>query len=103
MADKVYPEGRIVAMWIGIGMAMFAGLGVPLSIAVESPGLMGIGPAIGAGVGAAIGASIESRYRGEGRIRPLTAGERRQQRWAVIAGAVLLLLGVAFLILLLVR
>jgi len=45
--NKEYPEGHFVGMWMGIGVAIFSGLGIPLSIATGNPGLIGIGPAIG--------------------------------------------------------
>ncbi|NIO22324.1 MAG: hypothetical protein GTN76_16750, partial [Candidatus Aenigmarchaeota archaeon] len=44
--DEKYPEGHFVGMWMGIGIALFSGIGVPLSIALKIPGLMGIGPAL---------------------------------------------------------
>ena len=49
MSDKneKYPEGHFIGMWIGIGIAIFSGVGIPISIALKTPGLMGIGPAIG--------------------------------------------------------
>ena len=37
MADEKYPEGQLVAQWIGIGMALFAGVGVVL-VDAEQPG-----------------------------------------------------------------
>ena len=30
--DLKIPEGQIIAKWMGIGIAIFAGLGIPLSI-----------------------------------------------------------------------
>jgi len=46
-----YPEGHFLGMWMGIGIAIFTGVGVPLSIATKNLGLMGIGPAIGVAFG----------------------------------------------------
>jgi hypothetical protein len=98
MADEKYPEGQLVGMWIGIGIAIFAGVGVVLSTATDTPGLIGIGPALGVAVGAAIGSSVERRYRREGKIRPLTENERRRQRRALWIGAAIVVLGLAVLL-----
>lgn len=100
-----YPEGHFVARWMAIGMAIFSGLGVALSTIMDSPGLMGIGPAIGVAFGAAVGQSIESKYKKEGKIRPLTDDEKKRRRIAAIAGVAVLVLGVLafFLILFLPR
>ena len=92
--DKKYPEGHFLGMWMGIGIAIFSGLGIPLSIATENPGFIGIGPALGVGLGLAIGQSIENKYKEEGRIRPLTESEQKRKKNAVIAGIVILTLGV---------
>jgi len=102
MDDKVkkYPEGHFVGMWMGICIAIFSGLGIPLSIVTESPGFIGIGPALGVAVGIAIGQSIENKYKKEGRIRPLTESEQKRKKNAVFAGIALLALGVLIFILL---
>jgi hypothetical protein len=52
-----YPEGHFIGMWMGIGIAIFTSIGVPISIALKIPGLMGIGPAIGVAFGLIIGQS----------------------------------------------
>ena len=65
--NKDYPAGHFVGMWMGIGAAIFSGLGIPLSIATENMGLIGIGPAIGVAFGLAVGASIEAKYKKEGK------------------------------------
>jgi len=101
--NKKYPEGHFVGMWIGIGMAIFSGLGIPLSIALEAPGLIGIGPAIGVAFGAGIGSSIEARHKKEGNIRPLTAKEKKNRKNLVIAGIATLLIGVVLLLFFLFR
>ncbi len=102
MDDKVekYPEGHFVGMWMGICIAIFSGFGIPLSIATENPGFMGIGPALGVAIGAAIGQSIENKYKQEGRIRPLTESEQKRKKNLVIASILILLLGVLIFILL---
>ena len=90
---KKYPKGHFVGMWMGIGIAIFSGLGIPLSIIVGNYGLIAIGPGIGVAVGLTIGQAIENKYDKEGRIRPLTDVEKRRQRIAVVIGLGLLLLG----------
>jgi hypothetical protein len=91
--NEKYPEGHFVGMWVGIGIAIFSGFGVPLSIALKIPGLIGIGPAIGAAFGLAVGESIESKYKKEGKIRPLTKDEKRKRKMLVIAGTSVFILG----------
>ena len=92
--EKKFPKGHFVGMWMGIGIAIFSGLGVPLSIITENFGLIGIGPAIGVAIGLSIGQSIENKYNKEGRIRPLTETEKRKRKIAITFGIVLLTLGV---------
>lgn len=103
MSAKEYPEGQLVATWIGIGIALFAGVGVVFATATDNPGLIGIGPALGVAVGAGIGAGFESKARQEGRIRELTPSERRRQRRAVGIGVAILLVGVAVMVAILLR
>jgi hypothetical protein len=96
--SKKYPEGHFQNMWIGLGMALFSGLGVPLWLALDNPGLIGIGPAIGVAVGAAIGQSIEAKYKAEGKIRPLTEEEIEKQgkiKKFLIWGVALFIMGLA--------
>jgi len=91
--NEKYPEGHFLGMWMGIGIAIFSGIGVPLSIALRTPGLLGIGPAIGIAFGLSVGQSIESKYKKEGKIRPLTEDEKKKRRKLVIAGICVLILG----------
>ena len=99
--NKTYPEGHFVGMWMGIGIAIFSGIGIPLSIISGNPGLIAIGPAIGVAFGLAIGQSIEDKYKKEGKIRPLTKEDKNQRKILVIAGIAVLMVGiVVFLILL---
>lgn len=95
---KTYPEGQLVATWIGIGMALFAGVGVVFATATDNPGLIGIGPALGVAVGAGIGAGLENKAREEGRIRDLTPAERRRQRRAMGIGVAIVLVGLAVMV-----
>lgn len=99
--EKKHPEGHIVGLWMGICIAVFSGFGIPLSIITHNYGFIGIGPAIGVAVGALIGQSIENKYKKEGKIRPLSEYERKRKKTAVIAGIIILTLGIATLMVLL--
>ena len=99
--DKTYPEGYFRGMWIGICIAIFSGLGIPASIITQNYAFIGMGPAIGVAVGAGIGQSIENKYKQEGRIRPLSEGEKKKTKNAVTIAIILLIGGIlAFAILL---
>jgi len=91
--DEKYAEGHFVGMWMGIGIAIFSGVGVPLSIFLKIPGLIGIGPAIGAVFGLTVGQSIESEYKKKGKIRPLTEDEKKKRSVLIAAGSVIFALG----------
>ena len=101
VAKREYREGELVATWIGIGMALFAGVGVVIASVTDTPGLIGIGPAIGVAFGTSVGTALEARYRREGRLRPPTPAERRRLRIALWIGAALLVLGIAVAVLVL--
>jgi hypothetical protein len=98
---KKYPEGHFIGMWIGIGIAIFSGFGIPLSIVTGNPGFIGIGPALGVSIGIAIGQSIENKHKQEGRIRPLTEIEQKKKKNAIFAGILILTVGVLIFLLLL--
>ncbi len=98
-------EGHSPGHWLGLGIALGLpigmGAGIVLGIAVGNPTLgIIIGPGLGLGIGAAIGAGLEARNRD--RIQPLTDEERRAQRWILLFGSLILVIGVIlfFLILL---
>jgi len=74
-------------------MAIFSGIGVPISIALDNSGLIGIGPAIGIAFGAGIGASIEAKKREEGLIRPLTEDEKIKRKRLKNIGLGILIIG----------
>ncbi|MFC1506527.1 hypothetical protein ACFLQ6_05580 [Thermoproteota archaeon] len=90
--SKKYPEGHFLGMWMGIGIAIFSAIGIPLSFATENPGFIGIGPALGVAFGVAIGTSIESKYKKEGKIRPLTKDEIKKKKKYVSTVIVILTL-----------
>jgi len=100
-ADQKYPEGHFIGMWMGICIAIFSGFGIPISIATNNYGFISIGPAIGVSLGIAIGQSIEKKYKEEGKIRPLTRLEKKRNSNVIIAGILILALGVLVFVLLL--
>jgi hypothetical protein len=83
--DK-YPQGYRV----GTGMSIGLGLGVALGLVFDN---LALGIAIGAGFGIAIGTALEQKNKDK--IRPMTEQEKKVQRWGVIVGIVMLLIGVA--------
>jgi len=90
---KTYPEGHFVGMWMGIGMAIFSGMGIPISIATKNYSFIGIGPAIGMSFGLAIGQSIEKKHKEAGKIRPLTDKEKRTRKLLLLSGIGLFVIG----------
>ena len=98
-----YPEGHFVGMWIGIGIAIFSAMGIPIGIALKNPGLFGIGPAIGVAFGAGIGSAIEAKKKQEGLIRPLTNKEKKNRRNLLFAGLAVFFVGLALLLFFLLR
>lgn len=92
--DKTYPEGHFVGIWMSIGIMIFSVFGILFSIITESSYLIGVGPALGVGFGLAIGQGIENKYKEKGLIRPLNETEKRNKKYAVFAGIVILTLGV---------
>ena len=99
--NKKYPEGHFVGMWMVIGIAIFTGIGIPLSVVTKNYGLTGIGPALGVAFGLAIGQAIENKYKKEKKIRPLTEDEKKRKKMSVLAGLAILTLGVLLFLLLL--
>ncbi len=92
--DRKYPEGHFLALWMGIGIALFSGLGIVISVADQNYAFLGMGPAIGVAFGLAIGQGMENKYRNQGKIRPLTEKEKRVRRNALFLGLAIFLLGV---------
>ena len=60
-------EGDIyMAIGLAIGMPSFALIGFILCIATDTPGLLGVGPAMGVAVGIAIGEGLRQRRKKNG-------------------------------------
>ena len=92
--EKKYPKGHFIGMWMGIGIAIFSGIGIPLSIALNNYAFVGMGPALGVAVGLSIGQGIETKHLKEGRIRPLTDKEKRNQKIVLTTAIIILTIGV---------
>jgi hypothetical protein len=88
--NKKYPEGHFVGIWMAIGVAVCAALGVPLMIVTKNPGMIAIGPGLGVSFGLAIGSAIEAKHKKEGRIRPLTEEEKKRRKIGIIVSLVIL-------------
>ena len=97
--NKKYPEGHFLRIWMGIGVAIFSVLGIPISIATNNYGFIGIGPALGVAFGLSIGQSVENKYKKQGRTRPLKESEQNRIKNAVFAGIVILILGILIFLL----
>ena len=91
--DKKYPQGHFTGLWMGLGIAVFSGIGIPLSIITENPGFIGFGHAMGVAVG---GQGIEQKYRKAGGIRPQTVSEKTRLRLFMVFG--MAVLGVALML-----
>ncbi len=94
--NKQYPEGHFVGLWMAIGIAIFSGLGILLSIIIENHelnGFIGIWSALGVTFGLAVGSAIEAKNKKEGKIRPLTEEEMKRKKLAVTVGLIILLIG----------
>ena len=98
--DKKYPEGHFLGLWMALGIAIFSGLGIPLSIATDNYAFIGMGPAIGIAIGLAIGQAIENKYKREGRIVPRSEEENKRRKVAILLGVAILFVGVVFFLLL---
>jgi len=98
--DKKYPKGYFLNLWMGMCIAIFSGIGIPIAIISENFAFIGIGPAIGVSIGLAIGQGIENKHEKEGKMRPLTKEEKRGARRMLFLGIAVLfmlaILGVLF-------
>jgi len=90
---KKFPKGYFERKWMALGIAIFSGIGVPLSLTTKNFALIGIGPAIGVAIGFSIGQSIEKKYQKEGKIRELTETEKKKRNKLRILTLAMLALG----------
>lgn len=72
-----------------LGFVIGIASGIAIGVAMDN---FAVGIAIGAGMGTALGAAFSSSAKGEG--REATPGERRLLWWLLVAGLMLLALGV---------
>ncbi|NEV94644.1 hypothetical protein G3567_10860 [Psychroflexus sp. YR1-1] len=101
---ETFPEGHFINKWTGLGIAIFSGIGIPISIITGNLGLIGIGPAIGVAVGVSVGQSMEKKYAKEGRIRPLNDQEKRKRKMTTYVGLAIMILGlITFLLIYLLK
>lgn len=96
--SKKYPEGHFLGVGMMIGIIIFSGTGVSLSISTDNPALIGIFPGIGVAFGLAIGKSMEEKYRKQGLIRPLTEQEKKARKRSQTMGFILLGAGIITII-----
>ena len=92
-SKEQYPQGHFIGLWMGIGIAIFSGIGIPLSIITDNPGFIGIGPAIGVGFGISIGQVIENKYKKQGKILSRSESEFKRNKIAVFIGIIILIIG----------
>mgnify|MGYP000150330775 CR=1 FL=1 len=77
---KKYKEGHFMGLGIAFGVAFGAAIFTPMFIMFDQTAMMGLGPAFGISIGVAIGAALESKYKKEGKIIPLTEEEKAKQK-----------------------
>ena len=86
-----HPKGHYLGVGMAMGMPLGFAISLPIGIAMDNIALgVSMGPALGAGFGLAYGASLEKKHEHE--LRPLTEGELKFRRYAV-----LFLAGILFL------
>jgi hypothetical protein len=84
--------GRPQGFYIGLCIALFLPLGVPLAFATGNFGLVGVGLP----VGVAVGVVWEKRHESE--LRPLSSGEQRLVKYLVLGLSFIFLLGLVALV-----
>ena len=87
---KQYPEGHFKWKGMAVGMPF----GIPIGLAIGGPAFLGVGVCAGMCLGLAAGSAVESKYRSDGRVRPMTEEERRRKRLGIVGG---ICVGVALL------
>jgi len=101
--EKIYPEGHFVGLYMAGFTLVVSVIGILLSIYFGWIYLIGVWPGLGVAIGLAVGSAVESKYKKEGRIRPMNEKEKSKQKkaivWALAAGVlmVLILIGVFLL------
>lgn len=98
MKNNSYPKGHFIKKWMVLGMVIFSGFGIPLSIAIGNNGLIGVGPAIGVIAGIVIGSFVEKKHERDGLIRQLNDEELKKQRNEKIVGWILVIAGILVLV-----
>ncbi|MBW2964761.1 hypothetical protein KY363_04840 [Candidatus Woesearchaeota archaeon] len=94
-----YPEGHFLNLYMGYGIVLGTGFGIPFGLAIGNLAFFGVGLPIGLAIGSAIGAAKEKEAKEAGLIRPLTNQEKKAKRLALYAGIGTLVFGVAVLLL----
>lgn len=95
--SKSYPEGHFVGLWMGIGIALFTAIAVPLCFLIDNFAFIGVGPAIGVSIGLAVGQGIEAKYKEAGQIRPATMAEHQKKKTAILLALAILVIGTVVL------
>ena len=97
---ELHPKGYWMGLGIALGLPIGMAVGILLGLVFGDPSFgFALGPAIGIGIGTAIGAALEARKKDQ--VRPLTEEERQAQRWALLFGFLVLVIGVTVFLLIL--
>ncbi|MBE9467531.1 MAG: hypothetical protein IMY72_04300 [Bacteroidetes bacterium] len=91
--NKKFPEGHFVGLWMGIGIAVFTGLGLFIGNAFKNSSFVSMGPIIGVAFGILVGQAVEAKNKREGRIRTLYEKEKKRKKILVLLGLALLIIG----------
>ena len=92
--NEKYPEGYFTRIWMMAGIAIGAIIGIPLGIVFNRMELFMMGIPVGYALGLFIGLFIETKYKKEGKLRPLTMKEKKRIQLYVIIGIILFIIGV---------
>ncbi len=84
-------QGHYVGMWMAIGIAIWSGTFIPLAIATDNIGLIGLGPAVGVIFGLIVGKAVEKDKMEKGILEPVKEEPKTPIWWLKVA---LLLLGI---------
>ncbi len=89
--NKKYPEGHFIGLWMLLGLLF----GLPFAFAFGGTQFVGVGFSIGACFGLIMGFVMETKYKKEGKIRPLTNDEKKKRKIAEIVGIVAVIVALA--------